>query len=904
MDHREQLQQRMLEMIYGLLSDEESRELAQQISSDRDAARMYAELKERTDLLTVVTKVEPPQPADFDSWKKKAKQHEVAPAMRSLPASHLVRSLITLAACLLVGAVGFSWWAGQYSVKTVAYQQLESDLRDQFHVVSVIGPAQMTPNLTNTFMARVQDSDGQPVEADVEYRFENDRGQTVYFGKSQSVGGFLKCPIAADEVNSASQLKITAIRGKKVSEIDLSVEALPEQEVAVLQADRYVAEPGDRIQLRAVTLKQPTNQDASAAVDFVWKEDDRAESLSRERTLWSVATANASVPKDAPIGPQQVALELNSIRQTAKPLMVLDRSKNVDEYAFSYGLPDSSSTNQFAPKDWLYRAEVAPEGGQLVPGLQNRMYFRGRFSQQLQRNLDAKLIDSKKQVVAQQQSQGFGNGWFDFVPKPQESYQVQIEEQQSKQIDELTVEPVATPATFHVVNSIDHANQPLQVDINAAQGDTNLAVVVANQHATIGYHYLNTGLNAPVRMPVEIPLSEEAAGAQRVSLYELSENPTGRPESKLLGERIIYRIPVQRFDIAIDGLPEEVAGGTPRTVRFQVTNEFGDPQLATLGIQMHRVADTNFVSKKPSGLDAEFLLHQNVDLGAPWEILPEQLSELENNPPEFDTLLATSKWRIQDATDETPKLPILRLSNRDAVMMELNQAVDQLWSAVEENRDRFTQLSGYLWFTGGILLAFCMIGTAIMDGLPRIGMWGTGLALALVAVVWGLGQAGFSLTDRIQIDQIAVRDDVRSVALMPETQRVDELNMKATEQSVSETPILDRATSEQAIKPLATTMPQDAPYGAGSNAAPQAMKQNETEVEPSTEPIVWEPRVRTNADGEALLVLTLPREPGRYRLMVDAHGGGRLGSKVQYVDVAARPAVMRRAKSGINDAAE
>ena len=57
-DDRETLDQRLVEMIYGLLPEDEATELQRRISSEPDVARAYAEMKLRTDLLAKAARLE------------------------------------------------------------------------------------------------------------------------------------------------------------------------------------------------------------------------------------------------------------------------------------------------------------------------------------------------------------------------------------------------------------------------------------------------------------------------------------------------------------------------------------------------------------------------------------------------------------------------------------------------------------------------------------------------------------------------------------------------------------------------------------------------------------------------------------------------------------------------------
>ena len=51
-------------------------------------------------------------------------------------------------------------------------------------------------------------------------------------------------------------------------------------------------------------------------------------------------------------------------------------------------------------------------------------------------------------------------------------------------------------------------------------------------------------------------------------------------------------------------------------------------------------------------------------------------------------------------------------------------------------------------------------------------------------------------------------------------------------------------------------------------------------------PVLWKPRLSTDSQGQVSIAVQLPQEPGRYRLLIDAHGSGRLGTVVRYLEVA------------------
>ena len=174
MDDREQLQQQMLELIYGLLSDEESAELVARISSDGELARDYAELKERTELLAEVTKVST-QPPNYSEWKRKAGEPD-QPMPKSVAgtnwATRTLQVISALAACLLVAALAYPKLTFTEQQQTVAFQQQTKGLADDYLSLSITGPSLMATEVRNEFFVSVENADNEPVDAKVEYWFK------------------------------------------------------------------------------------------------------------------------------------------------------------------------------------------------------------------------------------------------------------------------------------------------------------------------------------------------------------------------------------------------------------------------------------------------------------------------------------------------------------------------------------------------------------------------------------------------------------------------------------------------------------------------------------------------------------------------------------------------------------
>lgn len=92
-------------------------------------------------------------------------------------------------------------------------------------------------------------------------------------------------------------------------------------------------------------------------------------------------------------------------------------------------------------------------------------------------------------------------------------------------------------------------------------------------------------------------------------------------------------------------------------------------------------------------------------------------------------------------------------------------------------------------------------------------------------------------------------------------------------------PEVPAAESENA--PFGNPMPAD-PAGGFAGRTTDELDEAEKFL---PEPILWKPRLTTNPNGQLNIPVQLPQQPGRYRLLIDAHGSGRLGTVVRYVEV-------------------
>ncbi|PQO27097.1 hypothetical protein [Blastopirellula marina] len=958
MDDREQLQQQMLELIYGLLSDQESAELVERISSNGELAREYAELKERTELLAEVTKVSS-DPPNYGEWKRKAGEQD-KPTPKSVTgatwSTRTLQTLSALAACLLVAALAYPKLTFNEQQQTAALQKQTQNLANDYLSLSITGPSLMATEVRNEFFVSVENAANQPVDAQVEYWFKSPANETVYYGLTEAKDGQVVCQIPADEVSSAAKLEVIAKRGNVQSTLGLDVKAAPPKPVAILQTDREVAQPGETVNFRAVVLDPQNQQDRSANVDFLWSmQNNRALNpiTSAERsTLKGVAQGQLTIPAFQSSESVELTIESpelqNNFLQHELPVLV-DRQ---DAGAYAVG----SQNDAYGPDNRLGKvpAQLAakPEGGNLVAGVENRLYYSNQAM--LPGAAPARTQVRSAGQPAQQQQDETAFGSFRFVPQPAEEYTVEVVDDPEQPLEQQSFFAKQLPATLQVNNSVALANEPLEVDVRVAIPNTTMALVAGDDYATIGHNVWDVGVNAPITQPVKLNLPAEATGAQRVQLYSLKfdEATNTQQTPELIAERIIYRIPVHRYAVEVAGLPSQASPGEQLDLHVSVKDEYASPAQATLGIQMERLPDVTPNTQQPLGLEGEFLLNQRVVLPPTANTLPDDVRQLEQDRAYFDQVLALSDWRRQTSAasseellaqmppatsatpEETSETPVIRRSNRRSIQTKYQQALAAIQQQWQARMDDVRVTSRWMLIIGGGVLAVGLIGLAVVQGRRKKAVWAPGLLVAFGSILWGMFSLSLSLNPmaspkNASYDLVAVSEEAKS-GQPAVAEKLSELSAtiseKAAEKSMNNAESnsqvrlrSQRADTSPAVAPMmvpaeagrsqmqsmggagnpferggyggannqpvadqpAATMPMDA---AVPEVAPRSMMQANAKQQ-TPQPILWQPRLTTNANGEVNLPVTLPQQPGRYRLVIDAHGSGRLGTVVRYVEV-------------------
>src|SRR5262245_24850811 len=330
---------------------------------------------------------------------------------------------------------------------------------------------------------------------------------------------------------------------------------------------------------------------------------------------------------------------------------------------------------------------IYPEGGDLVAGMPNRVYFEAFTPAKKPADLAGIVVDSDGKEVTTFRSEHEGRGRFTFTPAEGGKYALKI------------TEPAGIGTTYSlpdvkrdglVLSSLDDVSgETVRLRV-ASPSDASLSIALSKRAEELS----RKELKLVAGEPQEISLS--AADADGV-LVATVRDASGKP----LAERLVFSRPRHevRIDIKSDR-PRYVPGGKA-TLTLTTTDETGKATSAVVGVAVTDDSVLEMIERReqPPRLPVMALLETDVKDLADAQIYLDPKNELA--PKAVDLLLGTQGWRRFALFD----LPKFVRSNGDIARRMLALQV----VPTEERLKRWGGLRGGLggdWDDGGRNWAF------------------------------------------------------------------------------------------------------------------------------------------------------------------------------------------------------
>ena len=278
------------------------------------------------------------------------------------------------------------------------------------------------------------------------------------------------------------------------------------------------------------------------------------------------------------------------------------------------------------------------EGGYLVDGLRNRVYFAARNTLGEPVHLRGEILSRSGSSVATVETTRDGMGRFEFTPQRGQRYSLKI------------IEPVditnmpKLPSVVRDLPVIDtgkgvfESSQPITMTVRTRQRrEAIVRAVCRGQLVGERYVDLRGGENQ-----IELPIREDARGVVRVTVL----GPNTVPARPLI-ERLVYRRDNKRLNVSVVEAAEALqrSPGQPVRLTLQVTDEQGRPAPAVLGVSVVDDAALSLQEDKLPSMRTHFLLTSEIEKPQDLEHAEFYLSDDPKAAESLDLLLGTQGWR-------------------------------------------------------------------------------------------------------------------------------------------------------------------------------------------------------------------------------------------------------------------
>lgn len=427
-------------------------------------------------------------------------------------------------------------------------------------------------------------------------------------------------------------------------------------ETPQIEFDRYQYKPGDNIGFNFRAGGQMGNNPyANKNVTIDLKADGQHVPQSQ---LQAGQTMDAPIANQAG-GSVQTRLDregnLNNFRLTLPPQI-----KNGAQLVI--GLQDGKKDNKLVQSIPVLASETNieffPEGGDLVAGVANRVYYRVLNGQGVPVDHGGRvlLLASKKVLIDSEHQRGLGT--FTFTPDSRESYTVRITGSETateihKPFDKLGIK--AQGLVLHAPNAVNREGTPVAVVVRNQGPARRLLLQTSCRGQIVEQQYVDAPAGSRT---VNLAPSPGANGILRVTALEVSGN-----QLVPVAERLLFRVPEKRLDVScqISNGAGPFPLGSRVNMKIKATDEKKNPGPTWM---LAAVVDEKFqADKHERSLPIHFYMAGEFS-GDALDNTDLVLTETPGSWQALDLFLGTQGWR-RFVRGETP--PLLALNDKAAV---------------------------------------------------------------------------------------------------------------------------------------------------------------------------------------------------------------------------------------------
>lgn len=287
------------------------------------------------------------------------------------------------------------------------------------------------------------------------------------------------------------------------------------------------------------------------------------------------------------------------------------------------------------------KADVAlfPEGGDLIAGVDNRVYFRATDPKGEPLAIEAELIDTaSNKVLATFKAESYGMGRFAFAPEAGREYAVRVTKpagiERRYALPQCNLDGDGKPTGAVLASTSDRYAKGESMTINVASHLRGRHTIVATcRDFVIGI--ANLDVKSSERQSVSIPVVSPVGGVVRITLHGPDETP--------IAERLVYREPQHKLNIEVVSDAQHVTPAGEVKLTFRTTDANGKPIPAMLGVSVVDATNLSMADDEDTPtMPLHYLLGMEVEKLEKVELY---VDSHKNSAVAIDRLLGTQGWR-------------------------------------------------------------------------------------------------------------------------------------------------------------------------------------------------------------------------------------------------------------------
>jgi hypothetical protein len=288
---------------------------------------------------------------------------------------------------------------------------------------------------------------------------------------------------------------------------------------------------------------------------------------------------------------------------------------------------------------------IYPEGGDLVAGLQNRVYIQALTPAKKPADLSGVIVDSKGNELTTFATAHEGRGRFSFMPKAGEIYTLKINQPAGIKTTYPLPAVKPTGVVLSAVDNVVAAGQPIRLRLATTAKDGKYKVTLASREVqvaeqSVDFKTIDFDAADPNRFSANVAL-KPAAGADGVLIATVWDEAGKVP----LAERLVFRKPEKSIKIDIKADKTSYIPGAPVKLNVTTTDADGKPVSAVVGVTVTDDSVLEMIEKREQAprLPVMVLLESDVQDLADAHVYLDDANP--KAPLATDLLLGTQGWR-------------------------------------------------------------------------------------------------------------------------------------------------------------------------------------------------------------------------------------------------------------------